>query len=181
MKRKQLLALLLLAGSSALAHAETPRWLRDAAISPDGKTIAFTYKGDIFTVPSSGGQATQITSNEEYHRHPVWSRDGKNIVFLSSREGSDDIFITSAKGGTPRRLTTNSGNETPLTFLNDSTLLFNASQLPGRTTARAPFSTQIYSLNVNKENPRPKLYLSLPVVSADANANGVLLYQDRKG
>lgn len=181
MKRKQLLALLLLAGSSALAHAETPRWLRDAAISPDGKTIAFTYKGDIFTVPSSGGQATQITSNEEYDGHPVWSRDGKNIVFLSSREGSDDIFITSAKGGTPRRLTTNSGNETPLTFLNDSILLFNASQLPGRTTARAPFSTQIYSLNVNKENPRPKLYLSLPVVSADANANGVLLYQDRKG
>lgn len=181
MKRKQLLALLLLAGASAFAQEESPRWLRDAAISPDGNTIAFTYKGDIFTVPSSGGQATQITSNEEYDGRPVWSRDGKNIVFLSSREGSDDIFITSAKGGTPRRLTTNSGNESPLTFLNDSILLFNASQLPGRTTARAPFSTQIYSLNVNKENPRPKLYLSLPVVSADANANGVLLYQDRKG
>ncbi|MDE6443110.1 MAG: PDZ domain-containing protein [Muribaculaceae bacterium] len=181
MKRKHLLAFMLLAGASALSQAESPRWLRDAAISPDGKTIAFTYKGDVFTVPVTGGQATQITSNDEYDGRPVWSRDGKSIVFLSSREGSDDIFITSAKGGTPRRLTTNSGNETPLTFLNDSTLLFNASQLPGRKTARAPFSTQIYSINVNLENPRPKLYLSLPVVSADANANGVLIYQDRKG
>lgn len=181
MTKKQLLAFLLVASASAGALAESPRWLRDAAISPDGTTIAFTYKGDIFTVPTTGGEATQITSHQEYDGKPVWTRDGKNIVFLSSREGSDDIFITSAKGGTPRRLTTNSGNEVPLTFINDSTLLFNANQLPGRTTARAPFSTQIYSLNINRENPRPKLYLSLPVVSANANANGVLLYQDRKG
>ena len=121
-----------------------PKWLRDAAISPDGKTVAFTYKGDIFTVPVAGGEATQITSNEAYDGVPVWTRDGKSIVFLSTREGSDDIFITSAKGGTPRRLTTNSGNEKPLTFLNDSTLLFSASNLPGMNTARAPFSTQVY-------------------------------------
>ncbi|MDE5674528.1 MAG: peptidase S41, partial [Muribaculaceae bacterium] len=116
-----------------------------------------------------------------YDGVPVWSKDGKNIVFLSTREGSDDIFITSAKGGTPRRLTTNSGNEKPLTFLNDSILLFSASNLPGRTSARAPFSTQVYQLNVNRNNPRPKLYLSQPVISADANASGDLLYQDRKG
>ncbi|MDE6792265.1 MAG: peptidase S41, partial [Muribaculaceae bacterium] len=178
--KKQILTFIL-AAIAAGASAESPRWLRDAAISPDGSKIAFSYKGDIFTVPVAGGDAKQITSNEAYDGKPVWTRDGKKIVFISSREGSDDIFITNAEGGTPRRLTTNSGNETPLTFLNDSILLFNASQLPGRTTARAPFSTQIYSLNINKENPRPKLYLSLPVVSADANANGVLLYQDRKG
>ncbi|MDE6008000.1 MAG: peptidase S41, partial [Muribaculaceae bacterium] len=178
--KKQILTFIL-AAIAAGASAESPRWLRDAAISPDGSKIAFSYKGDIFTVPVAGGDAKQITSNEAYDGKPVWTRDGKKIVFISSREGSDDIFITNAEGGTPRRLTTNSGNETPLTFLNDSILLFNASQLPGRNTARAPFSTQIYSLNINKENPRPKLYLSLPVVSADANANGVLLYQDRKG
>lgn len=181
MKRTALISLLLAAGTAMSFADNAPKWLRDAAISPDGTTVAFTYKGDIFTVPVKGGAATQITSNQAYDGVPVWSKDGKNIVFLSTREGSDDIFITSAKGGTPRRLTTNSSNEKPLTFLNDSILLFSASSLPGRTTARAPYSTQVYQLNVNRSNPRPKLYLSQPMISADANASGELLYQDRKG
>lgn len=172
---------MLAAASLGAMASESPRWLRDAAISPDGTTIAFSYKGDIFTVPVAGGTATQITSNKGYDGVPIWTPDGKRIVFLSTREGSDDLFITSANGGTPRRLTTNSGNEKPLTFVNDSTLLFNASQLPGKNTARAPFSTQIYKLNINKSNPRPTLYLSLPVVSANANSKGELLYQDKKG
>lgn len=179
---KRYLALTLLAGAMFSASgSENARWLRDAAISPDGSTVAFTYKGDIFTVPVNGGQATQITSNSAYDANPVWTPDGKRIVFMSTREGSDDIFVTSATGGTPQRLTTSSGSEKPLTFINDSTLLFNAANLPGRKTARAPFQTQLYSININKANPRPKLYLSLPVVSADANAKGELLYQDRKG
>jgi len=179
---KRILAISLLAsGILGATAAENARWLRDVAISPDGSKIAFTYKGDVFTVPVSGGQATQITSNSEYDGMPVWSPDGKNIVFMSNREGSDDIFITSANGGKPRRLTTNSGYERPLTFINDSTLIFNASQLVGRNTARAPFLSQMYCINVNVDNPRPHLYLSVPATSADANTKGQLLYQDRKG
>lgn len=50
-------------GGSMLAVAEAPLWMRDARISPDGKTIAFTYKGDIFTVPAAGGEATRLTSD----------------------------------------------------------------------------------------------------------------------
>ncbi len=93
---KRILAISLLAtGIFATSAAENARWLRDVAISPDGTKIAFTYKGDIFTVPAGGGQATQITSNSEYDGMPVWTPDGKRIVFMSTREGSDDIFITS--------------------------------------------------------------------------------------
>ncbi|MDE6078314.1 MAG: peptidase S41, partial [Muribaculaceae bacterium] len=179
---KRYIASTLLAGAIlTAAGSENARWLRDAAISPDGTTVAFTYKGDIFTVPVNGGEAKQITSNNAYDAKPVWTPDGSRIVFMSTREGSRDIFVTSAKGGTPRRLTTSSGSEQPLTFINDSTLLFNAADLPGRTTARAPFMTQVYSLNVNRESPRPKLFLSLPVVTASANGKGEILYQDRKG
>lgn len=179
---KRILAIsLIAAGALGATASENARWLRDAAISPDGTRIAFTYKGDIFTVPAAGGTATQITSNSAYDGMPIWSPDGKKIVFMSSREGSDDIFMTSANGGTPKRLTTNSGSEKPLTFLNDSILLFNSSQLPGKNTSRAPFLTQIYSLNISKDNQRPKLYLSVPVVSANANSTGEILYQDRKG
>ncbi|MDE6299995.1 MAG: peptidase S41, partial [Muribaculaceae bacterium] len=181
MTRKQFLALLLTLSASTTVVAEVPRWIHDAAISPDGSTVAFSYKGDIFTVPVAGGQALQITSNDAYEGKPVWSPDSKNIVFLSNREGSDDLFITSAKGGTPRRLTTHSGSEFPLTFLNDNTLLFTANILPGKKTSRAPFSTQLYTINTDQDNSRPRLYLSLPVVAASANSEGKLLYQDRKG
>ena len=38
------------------AHAQdNPLWMRYCAISPDGTSIAFTYKGDIYTVPVNGG------------------------------------------------------------------------------------------------------------------------------
>ena len=168
--KKVLAAFLILSSATSISAAENARWLRDAAISPDGSAIAFSYKGDIFTVPVAGGAAKQITTHSAYDGVPVWTPDSRRIVFVSNREGSDDIFITDATGGTPRRITTNSGGEKPLTFINDSTLLFNAAGLVGKDTSRPPFLTQIYSVNVDRSNPRPHLFLSLPVVSANATS-----------
>ncbi|MBO4803927.1 MAG: PD40 domain-containing protein, partial [Muribaculaceae bacterium] len=58
------------------AMADTPLWMRFASISPDGNKIAFCYKGDIYVVPSTGGQAVQLTSHSSYESQPVWSPDG---------------------------------------------------------------------------------------------------------
>ena len=90
---------------------DAPLWMR-----PDGTTIAFTYKGDIYTVPVAGGRAMQITTNPAYDTAPVWSPDSKRIAFASDRMGSLDVYIVSKDGGEPRRLTTHSGSETPLAF-----------------------------------------------------------------
>ena len=46
-------------------------WMRYPAISPDGKTIAFNYKGDIYTVSSEGGRATQLTTHPAYDGQAV--------------------------------------------------------------------------------------------------------------
>ncbi len=64
--KKKLLAILAIASVVPVASAITPLWLRDVQISPDGSTIAFTYKGDIYTVPSRGGSATRLTSMPSY-------------------------------------------------------------------------------------------------------------------
>jgi C-terminal processing protease CtpA/Prc len=51
-------------GSAVQAEAldpSRPLWMRSPAISPDGKTIAFTYRGRIYTVDSAGGDATALT------------------------------------------------------------------------------------------------------------------------
>lgn len=165
----------------AAAFGESPRWLRNAAISPDGNTVAFTYKGDIFTVPVEGGKALQLTSNKAYDTNPVWSPDGSFLVFSSNREGSVDLFSIDREGGTPVRLTTSSGSEVPLTFLNDEEILFTTTSLPSKESSRAPFLTQTWKVNVIKPGSRPEIYLSLPMVSADVSTDGRILYADKKG
>jgi len=83
-------------------------WLRYPAISPDGKTIAFGYKGDIYRVDANGGVAVPLTIHEAQDMMPVWSHDGKHLAFASDRYGNFDVFVMPAEGGTPVRLTANS-------------------------------------------------------------------------
>ena len=166
---------------AAMAADSSPLWLRNAAISPDGNTVAFTYKGDIFTVSANGGKARQLTTSPYYDSTPVWSPDGSRIVFTSNRRGSDDIYIIPAEGGTARRLTTSDRNELPLAFLPDGRLLFSTAFMPDRTSAQAPFGAQAYVIDVDTEEARPELYLSVPMLAASTRQDGTILYQDKKG
>ena len=59
------------------AHAQdNPLWMRYCAISPDGTSIAFTYKGDIYTVPVNGGKAStdynQCSARHSSGVEPRW-------------------------------------------------------------------------------------------------------------
>ena len=95
------------------ARGQAPLWLRYPAISPDGRTIAFSYKGDIYSVPAAGGTATPLTLGESYEFAPVWSHDGKSIAFASDRYGNFDVFIMPATGGEATRLTYHASREIP--------------------------------------------------------------------
>jgi Tol biopolymer transport system component/C-terminal processing protease CtpA/Prc len=161
------------------AATESPLWLRNSAISPDGATIAFTYKGDIYTIPYSGGEARQITSNAAYDTKPIWSPDGKNLAFGSRREGSMDVFVVNANGGTPRRLTTNSGDETPLAFKDNNTIIFSAKVQPSAEDLNGYIFPQLYTVDI--EGRRPKLLSSTPSDALSVDGKGRILYQDHKG
>jgi Tol biopolymer transport system component len=96
-------------------------------VSPDGKTIVFDLLGDIYSIPSTGGEATRLTpfpkslapnSSAEASSHeqepiargqpmdvqPRFSPDGKSIVFISDRDGADNVYIMNADGAGLRQI-----------------------------------------------------------------------------
>lgn len=177
---KLILATLLGAYGLAAQAQDNPLWMRHPAISPDGKTIAFSYQGDIFTVPSNGGTAKQITSNAAFDSYPVWSPDGNHIAFASNREGSIDVWVMNANGGIPKRVTTNSGSEYPLRWKDNSTIMFKASIMPtAKSIIFAGSYPQVYT--VGMDGGRPKLFSDITMDALDINASGDVLYIDRKG
>jgi len=75
-------------------------------ISPDGKTILFDMMGDIYSIPSEGGKATQITRGLAFDQHPRFSPDGKKILFVSDKSGAENLWYIYADKKDTVQLTT---------------------------------------------------------------------------
>ena len=180
--KKKLLAVAAIALSLNGYAADDSAWMRYPALSPDGSLIAFSFKGDIYTVPANGGRALQITTHPSHDTRPVWSPDGKTLAFASDRMGSMDIYVVDKEGGTPKRLTTHSGNETPITFKDNGHLLFQANILP--STEDMQFASgqfpQVYEVSI--EGGRPAMFSSMPMEDISFSSDGKkILYHDKKG
>ncbi len=158
---------------------ETPQWIRKNNISPDGSKIAFSYKGDIFVVPVTGGRALQITTNSAYDSDPMWTADGKNIVFTSFREKSRDIYITSCEGGSPKRLTFHPGNENLLSVLPDGKIVFSSNIQQDASYDGFPGDAQLYYTDTT--GARPIRITSLTISNLSVSKDGKVLYEDYKG
>src|SRR6059058_3928032 len=103
---RALLAGVVVLTAAAAAPAQEPiRFARTPDISHDGKLVAFSYLGDIWTVEAIGGVARPVTMHEAHDVNPVFSPDGKSIAFSSNRFGQYDVFVVPAVGGKPKRLT----------------------------------------------------------------------------
>ncbi len=79
-------------------------------VSPDGGTILFDLLGDLYTVPRSGGSATQLTRGPALDLQPVFSPDGTRILFVSDRSGNENLWMVDADGSNPRPVTTERGD-----------------------------------------------------------------------
>ena len=106
MKRILILAAALLLSLSAMA--EEARLLRFPATN--GRDIAFTYAGDLYTVPVTGGQARRLTSHIGYEAFAHYSPDGRTIAFTAEYDGNREVYVMPAEGGEPFRVTYTSTN-----------------------------------------------------------------------
>lgn len=160
---------------------EIPSWLRYPAISPDGKTIVFTYRGDLYKVPAAGGSAIQLTTDKTYEFMPVWSPDGQSIAFATDRNGNFDIYIVPITGGAPKRLTWHSADEYPYDIKNGK-VIFGAVRLDDPDNRQFPSDAlqELYEVPVNGGSVTQ--LLTTPAEDAKLSPAGrYIIYHDRKG
>src|SRR5205814_782963 len=70
-----------------------------------GDRIAFTFAGNLYTVPAAGGVARRLTSHDGFEMFPRYSPDGQWLAFTGQYDGNTEVYVMPAAGGTPRRLT----------------------------------------------------------------------------
>ncbi len=180
---RSLLVLAFCAASTVALAQSDASWMRYPAISPDGKTIAFTYKGDLYRVPTAGGAATQLTQHPAQDFMPVWSRDGSRIAFASDRYGNFDIYVMPATGGEAQRLTYHSAAEYPYSFTpDDKSVVFGAARMDAASNRQYPAGSMPELWRVPAAGGRPVQLLTTPADDARYSRDGqFVVYTDNKG
>jgi len=110
------------------AQSDQP-FARFPTISPDGSTIAFSYQGDIWSVPTEGGRAWRMTVHEGHETRPQWGPNGEKIAFISDRHGNDDVFVMNANGSQINRLTYHSTDDELTGWTPTQEVIFNTERL----------------------------------------------------
>ena len=115
----------ILAGDVVYPFLGRPAW------SPDGNKIAVARSRggmarEIWLVPLNGGRATALTHDEGgvSSDTPVFSADGKGVVFRSNRGGALNIWYEELSGRGAVQLTTGAGPDSSPSVARDGTVAF---------------------------------------------------------
>ena len=84
------------------------KYLSSASLSPDGKRVVITARGEVFNLPAEQGVTKNITRTPGAHeRSATWSPDGKHIAYISDVTGETELYMQPAGGGEAIALTKN--------------------------------------------------------------------------
>lgn len=130
----------------------------EPSLSPDGAEVAFVSGGDIWTVPTAGGEARLLVSHPDNESRPLYSPDGKYLAFASSRTGNGDIYLLTIETGAVKRLTYDDGNEVLNGWSRDGKMVYFQS-----TSRDIAGMNDIYRVAITGGTPMP--------ITADRYAN----------
>lgn len=91
------------APTTSAGNVDLPRF---PSLSHDGTRIAFSWRGDLWTVAASGGQAMRLTSHPADDGKSAWLADDSGLVFESERQGARNVWLIRRDGTGMRQITT---------------------------------------------------------------------------
>ena len=78
---------------------------RDVRVSPDGARLALATQNDVWIYDFARATLSRLTTDPAPDRSPLWTPDGKRIIFSSTRAGYPELFWRPADGtGSDERL-----------------------------------------------------------------------------
>jgi Tol biopolymer transport system component len=143
--------------------------------SPHGTRLAFcrSYRGDILSVPSTGGDPVVVTQGPPRDWSPVWSADGY-IYFASDRGGSVNLWrvavdeMTGMARGEPEAVTTPALWAGPLGISGDGKKIVYCARSPQSALQRNTFDpVQERVVGDAVQMPLGNLFIAMPDVSPD--------------
>jgi TolB protein len=127
------------APASAPAASSTDNLPQAVSPFPPGLTGTLVFESDregrpkIYTLELETGKVTRLTDNPSWRdEKPVWSPDGRQIAFVSTRAGSYDIYVMDAAGRNARRLTDHAALEHDPSWMPDGNSIVFTGERDGR-------------------------------------------------
>ena len=108
----------------SIEHLALTNGFSDLALSPDGKKVAFSVRGEIFAASSKdGGDAVRVTRTVAAESDVVWSPDSKRIAYVSERDGAPHLFLYDFTTNAETQLTNTAGADAVPRFSPDGKLI----------------------------------------------------------
>lgn len=104
---------------------------RHPSVSPDGREVVFSWRGDLWKVGIDGGEAFRLTAHPASETASVWSPDGAWIAFESTRSGRRNIHVMRPDGTGVRQVTHEDGNLSLSGFSSDGARVLVSGSLEG--------------------------------------------------
>jgi tricorn protease len=95
----------------AKAQSEGVYFASYPTLTPDGKTVIFSYEGDLWKTDIGNSVAVRLTAMQGEETAPRISPDGKWLAFSSNQFGNNDVYVMPLAGGEIKQLTYHDAND----------------------------------------------------------------------
>lgn len=173
MKSTSLWFLLGLTIQTLSAQTSSPKFLSHPVLSPDAKTMVFSFEGDLWKAATTDLQATRLTAMQGYETTPRISPDGQWLAFTGEQMGNTDIYIMPLAGGEIKQLTFHSAADQLSNFSWDSKTIYFTSNRYGPVSA--------YTVSINGGTPKRLFgdhYFLMDHLVAEHPISGDLYFND---